>query len=96
MYFRHTLSSISFSHPSCLSSVRIPNGVLSLLYLLCIFVVKFRIHKVRSYALVMGLGKPDPRAMSETIEYMEHNEQALSQVWFSLVRMIRLGRECHS
>ena len=28
----------------------------------------------------MGLGKPDPRAMSETIEYMEHNEQALSQV----------------
>jgi hypothetical protein len=36
--------------------------------------------KVRSYALVMGLGKPDPRAMSETIDYMEHNEQALSQV----------------
>jgi len=35
---------------------------------------------VRRYAMVMSLGKPDPRAMSLTIEYMEHNEQALHQV----------------
>lgn len=35
---------------------------------------------VRRYAMVMSLGKPNPRAMSLTIEYMDHNEQALHQV----------------
>mmetsp|Transcript_29957 Transcript_29957/g.38644 ORF Transcript_29957/g.38644 Transcript_29957/m.38644 type:complete len:313 (-) Transcript_29957:94-1032(-) len=35
---------------------------------------------VRRYAMIMSLGKPNPRAMSLTIEYMEHNEQALHQV----------------
>jgi Ca2+-binding EF-hand superfamily protein len=35
---------------------------------------------VRRYAMVMSLGKPNPRAMSLTIEYMDHNDQALHQV----------------
>jgi len=35
---------------------------------------------VRRFAMIIGLGKPDPRALSETIEYMEHNDQALHQV----------------
>jgi Ca2+-binding EF-hand superfamily protein len=35
---------------------------------------------VKRYAMVMSLGKPDARAMSNTIEYMDNNDQALHQV----------------
>lgn len=40
---------------------------------------------VRRYAMVMSLGKPQPKALSHTIEYMEHNEMALHEVAMKLV-----------
>jgi hypothetical protein len=62
---------------------------LCLLLPLLLIYLGFTPGTVRAYAMVMSLGKVDTRAMSETIEYMEHNDSALHDVAQLLV--IRLG-----
>jgi len=59
-----------------------PSMPLAYLELLPIFVIYIALTPriVRCYAMVMSLGNPNPHALSMTIEYMDHNEQALHQV----------------
>jgi hypothetical protein len=59
-----------------------PSWKYAVLLLAPIFIIYFFLTPVliRRYAMVMSLGKPNPGALSKTIAYMEHNEQALHQV----------------
>jgi hypothetical protein len=66
---------------------------LCLLIPLAVIYLGFTPGIVRAYAMVMSLGKVDTRALSETIEYMEHHDSALNDVAQLLITRIGNSNE---
>jgi hypothetical protein len=59
-----------------------PSLPLAFLELLPPFVISLLLTPriVQRFAIVLSIGKPNPTALSQTIVYMEHNEESLHQI----------------